>query len=165
MDPPGCALPLSHHEMTTNNQTIPDRSPPGSTRTAPIAVHQDGGVKYATGTPSKIRGKKQHHHWNTKTLSAAGKFQELTHEIGRYRWNNSGLCEMRWKNSKKKKKKSTGDFYGVVPKGLFTLFGSLHKEVAKTTSGTLMYFFERQTARQKKKKIFHRKTLCPRLRV
>ena len=28
--------------------------------------------------------------------------------------------------------------YGVVPKGLLTLLGSLYKEVAKTTSGTLM---------------------------
>ena len=28
--------------MTTYNHTIPDRSPPGSTRTAPSAVHQDG---------------------------------------------------------------------------------------------------------------------------
>ena len=33
--------------------------------------------------------------------------------------------------------------YGVVPKGLFTILGSVYKEVAKTTSGT----FERQTAR------------------
>ena len=30
--------------MTTHNHTIPDRSPPGSTRPPPSAVHQDGGV-------------------------------------------------------------------------------------------------------------------------
>ena len=73
--------------------------------------------------------KKQHHPWNTKTLSAAGKLQELTHEIDRYRQNIFGICEMRWKNfknKKKKKKKSTGDFYGVVQKGLLTFFGSLY---------------------------------------
>ena len=29
---------------------------------------------------------------------APGKFQELTHEIDRYRWSILGLCEMRWKN-------------------------------------------------------------------
>ena len=52
--------------------------------------------------------------------------------------------------------------HGVVPKGLLTLLGSLYKEVAKTTSGTLVYRFERQTAR---KKFFLRKTLCPRLRM
>ena len=40
--------------------------------------------------------------------------------------------------------------YGVVPKGLLTFFGSLYKKVAKSTSGTLVYRFERQTARKKK---------------
>ena len=39
--------------------------------------------------------------------------------------------------------------YGVVPKWLLTFLGSLYKEVAKTTSGTLVYRFERQTARKK----------------
>ena len=38
---------------------------------------------------------------------------------------------------------------GVVPKGLFTFLGSLYKEVAKTTSGTLLCRVERQTARKK----------------
>ena len=47
--PPGCTLPRTHLSMTTNNHTIRDRSPPGSTRTAPSAGHQDGG---------------QHHHWH-----------------------------------------------------------------------------------------------------
>ena len=53
--------------------------------------------------------------------------------------------------------------YGVVPKGLLTFLGSLYKVVAKTTSGTLVYRFERQN-RQKKKSSFE-KALCPRLRV
>ena len=35
---------------------------------------------------------------NTRTLRSARKLQELTHEIGRYRWNILGPCEMRWKN-------------------------------------------------------------------
>ena len=62
-------------------------------------VHKGGGVKYATGASSKIHeiditiGT-----WNTRTLKAAGKLQELTHEIDRYRWNILGLCEMRWKS-------------------------------------------------------------------
>ena len=38
--------------------------------------------------------------------------------------------------------------YGAVPKGLLTFLGSLFKEVAKTASGTLVYCFERQTARK-----------------
>ena len=81
-----------------------DRSPPGSTRTTPSAVHQDGGVKSATGVKcatgasSKIRGRDNINigTWNTRTLRAAGKLQELTHEMDRYRWNILGLCEMRW---------------------------------------------------------------------
>ena len=38
--------------------------------------------------------------------------------------------------------------YGVVPKGLLTFLGSLYKEIAKTTSGSFVYRFERQTARK-----------------
>ena len=86
--------------MTTHNHTIPDRSPPGSARTAPSARHQDGGVKYAPGASSKIRGRDNITigTWKRRTLRAAGKLQELTHEMDRYRWNILGLCEMRWKN-------------------------------------------------------------------
>ena len=36
--------------------------------------------------------------WNTRTLRAAEKLKELTHEMDRYRWNILELCEMRWKN-------------------------------------------------------------------
>ena len=86
--------------MTTHNHTIPDRSPPGSTRTAPSAVRQDGGVICATGASSKIRGRDNITigTWNTRTLGAAGKLRDLTQEMDRYRWNILGLCEMRWKN-------------------------------------------------------------------
>ena len=93
-------MSVTHHAMTTHNHTVPDRSPPGSTRTAPSAVHQDGGVKYATGTSSKICGRDNITlgTWNTRTLRATGKLQELTHEMDRNRWNILGLREMRWKN-------------------------------------------------------------------
>ena len=86
--------------MTMHNHTILDRLPPGSTRTAPSTVHQDRGVKYATGASSKIQGRDNITigTWNTRTLGAAGKPQELTHKMDRYRWNILGLCEMRWKN-------------------------------------------------------------------
>ena len=47
-------------------------------------------------------------------------------------------------------------YYGVVPKRLLAFLGSLYKEVPKTTSGTLVYRFERQTAR---KKLFLREIL------
>ena len=42
--------------------------------------------------------------------------------------------------------------YEVVPKGLLTFLDSLYKEGAKTTSGTFMYRFEKQTAWKKEKK-------------
>ena len=76
--------------MKTSNHTIPDRLPPWSTRTTPSAVHQDGGVKYATGVSSKIHGKDNITigTQNTRTLRAAGKLQELTHEMDRY----DGTC-------------------------------------------------------------------------
>ena len=86
--------------MKTSNHTIPDRSPPGSTRTAPSAVHQEGSVKYATGASSKILGRDDNTigTWYTRTLRAAGKLQELTHEMDRYTWNILGLCKIGWKN-------------------------------------------------------------------
>ena len=39
--------------------------------------------------------------WNTRTLRAVGKLQELTHEMNRYRWNILGPCDLRWKNLSK----------------------------------------------------------------
>ena len=45
--------------------------------------------------------------------------------------------------------------YGVVPKGLLALPGSLYKEVAKTTSGTLCVSL-RETNRQNKKSSFEK---------
>ena len=74
--------------------SIPDRSPPRSTGTAPSAVHQHGGIKHATGASSKIRGRDNITigTWNTKTPTAAGKLQELTHEMDRSGWKSLGLC-------------------------------------------------------------------------
>ena len=73
--------------MKTSNHTIPDWSPPGSTRTAPSAVHQDGVVKYAIGVSSRTHGRDNIAigAWNTRALRAAGKLQELTYEMDRYR--------------------------------------------------------------------------------
>ena len=66
----------------------------------PSAVHQDGGVKHATGASLKIRGRNTMTigTWNTRSLRAAGKLQELTHKMDGYRWNVLGLCKMRMKN-------------------------------------------------------------------
>ena len=82
-------MPLNHREMTTNIQIMPDWSQPGSTRTAPSSIHQDGGVKYATGALSNIRGRDNITigTGNTRTLRAARKLKKLTHKMDRYRWN------------------------------------------------------------------------------
>ena len=84
----------------TSNLAIPDRSSPGLITTASSAAHQDEGARYATGTSSKIRGRDNItiSTWNKRTMRAAGKPQELTHEMDRYRWNILGLCKMRSKN-------------------------------------------------------------------
>ena len=37
--------------------------------------------------------------WNVRTVSSAGKVQELLHEMDRYKWTILGLCKMRWKKS------------------------------------------------------------------
>ena len=92
-------MPKTQNAMTTKNHTVPDWSPPGSTTTAPSAVCQDEGVRYATGASSNIRGRDNItiDTWNTRTLRAAGKLQKLTHEMDRYRWNILEM-EMRWEN-------------------------------------------------------------------
>ena len=79
--------------MTTHNNTIPDRSPPGSTKTAPSAVYQDGAASKICVRDNISTGTR-----NTRTLRAAGNLKELTHEMNKYRWNILGLCEMRLKN-------------------------------------------------------------------
>ena len=99
-------MPLSHHER--NQQPYhTDRSLLGLTRTAPSTKHQDGGIKHATGASSKIllHDNSTIGTWNTRALRAAGKLQELTQKMDRYRRNNLGLCEMRWKNFVPAKKK------------------------------------------------------------
>ena len=94
-------LPKTHHmKMTTTTESMPARSSPG-TRTAPsVAGHQDWGEKYATDGPKSLRARNNITigMCNVRSLRAAGKVEELTHEMKRYKWNILGLCEVRWKN-------------------------------------------------------------------
>ena len=76
-------------------------------------------------------------------------------EYMRHRWVRSCLFEV---STGAIPRGRQGSGYGMVPKGLLTFLGSLYKEVMKTTSRTLGYCFERQTAR---KNFFLPKTLCP----
>ena len=82
--------------------TIPDRSSPGLTRTAPSVPHQGSGEKCTTDglPPKRIRGRDCINiaTWNVRTLSQTGKLQELTNELKRYTWHVVGLCEVRWKS-------------------------------------------------------------------
>ena len=95
------ALPKTTHymKMTTASQSIPARSP--RTRTTPsVAGHQDGGEKYATDGPKSLRARNNITigTWNVSSLRAAGKVEELSHDMNRYRWNILGLCRVQWKN-------------------------------------------------------------------
>ena len=65
-----------------------------------LVITTHGAVKCATSASLKIRGRDNITigTCNTRTLRAAGKLQELTHEMDGYRWHILGLCEMRWKN-------------------------------------------------------------------
>ena len=98
-------LPKSHYmKMTTTTQSIPARSSPG-TRTVPsVASHQDAGEKYASERPKSLRARNNITigTWNVRSLRAAGKVEELTHEMKRYQWNILGLCEVRWKKTLRK---------------------------------------------------------------
>ena len=60
--PSGCTLPKTHNAMTTHNHTIPDRSPLGSTRTAPSAVHQARRCQVCYWCTIEDSRKRQHHH-------------------------------------------------------------------------------------------------------
>ena len=88
--------------MATTDYSIPARSSPGSTRTAPDTVHQGvSGGKFETGVtiPSK-RARKDivFGTWNVRTLRADGRLEELEYELERYQWELIGLSEMRWKD-------------------------------------------------------------------
>ena len=84
-------------KKTTTDYTIPDRSSPGSARTAPVIAHQGEG---ATDDNNKLRTQSNIGigTWNVRTLRPTGKLEELTHEIRRYRWSVLGFCEVRWRN-------------------------------------------------------------------
>ncbi|XP_068248003.1 craniofacial development protein 2-like [Palaemon carinicauda] len=95
--------PKTHCMMdTTKKDTIPARSSPWSTRTAPSVAHQGRRDKCTTGatSPPKVRGRDNVAiaTGNVRTLAQTGKLQELTHELEKYTWHVVGLCEVRWKN-------------------------------------------------------------------
>ena len=91
---------VSPHEMSVIYPSIPARTSPGSTRSAPFVPRQGKGVKLATGVTPAIRGRKRVTigTWNVRALQAAGRVEQLTHEMNRYQWHLLGLCEVRMKN-------------------------------------------------------------------
>ena len=86
--------------MTATNDriSIPDQSQPGTTTAFPIE-HQGRNNKRTTGT--KLCGWEDITiaTWVVRTLRAAGKVEDLLHEMDRYKWSILGLCGMRWKQS------------------------------------------------------------------
>ena len=83
---------------TATKETIPDRSSPGRTRTAPSVVHQDGGEKLVTGGPN-AKTKTRIAHWNVRTMYEAGKLRQVTSEMKRYNLDILGVSECRWNGS------------------------------------------------------------------
>ena len=86
--------------MTTTTQSIQAQSSPGTRTASSVDGHQDESEKYATDGPKSLRARNNitTGTWNVRSLRAAGKVEELTHEMKKYRWNILGLCEERWKN-------------------------------------------------------------------
>ena len=78
--------------------SIPDRSRPGTTTVFPVG-HQGWNDKCATGAKFCGREDITIATWNVRTVRAAGKVEELLHEMDRYKWSILRLCEMRWKKS------------------------------------------------------------------
>ena len=82
------------------DNTIPDRSRPGSTTTAlSTDSNQGGSDKYATGAKDIKLPSEQITvgTWNVRTLNSCGKVKELECALSHYTWDVIGLCEMRWK--------------------------------------------------------------------
>ena len=95
-------LPFDHLiHMSTNFNLIPARASPGLTRSALPVLHQGRSVKLATGAKTTLRGRNNISvgTWNVRTLHAAGRLEQLTHELNKYRWHLLGLCEVRCKHS------------------------------------------------------------------
>ena len=68
--------------MTATNDRI---SIPNRSRATRAKLHEREDIAIATS--------------NVRTLRAAGKVEELLHEMDRYKWSILGLCDMRWKES------------------------------------------------------------------
>ena len=98
------------HVMTTSNHTIPDDNTQPY-HTGSVAARGQQGPRLPPFTRTEVSSMHQVNHqrfmeettspqvtWNTRTLRAAGKLQELTHKMDRYTRNILGLCEMKWKN-------------------------------------------------------------------
>ena len=86
-------------EMSQKDNNILDRSQPGSPTTAPMPVVGGVGGKYTTRLLLKQNLAKKEitiGHWNSRSLYATGKLQELTHELENYSWAVIGLSEVRW---------------------------------------------------------------------
>ena len=80
-------LPKTHYiKMTTTTQSIPAQSSPGARTEPSVAGHQDGGEKHATDGPKSLRARNNITlgTWNVRSMTSAGKAEELTHEVKRY---------------------------------------------------------------------------------
>ena len=85
-----------------------DNTQPYHTGSVAVRVNKDRAFRRTLGRRCQVccwciienpRKRKHHHrHLEHKDTKTAGKLQELTHKMDRYRWNSLRLCEMRWNN-------------------------------------------------------------------
>ena len=91
-------MPKTHHQWQQHMIEYPYRIGHGQTTVFSVG-HQGGNDKRATGAEFHGREDITIATWNIRTLRAAGKVEELLHEIDRQKWSILGQCEMRWKKS------------------------------------------------------------------
>ena len=85
--------------------SIPDRSRPGTTRSFPVG-HQSGNDKCATGAKLRAREDITTATWNVRTLRAAGKVEELLHELADT--SGASLDCVRWDGKSLEKSQQMG---------------------------------------------------------
>ncbi|XP_053376798.1 craniofacial development protein 2-like [Mercenaria mercenaria] len=133
--PPGLKAQDTTQNLKTRSQSIPYRSTSDSTRAAPSATYQGGGIKCATVTANKINARDDIviGTWNVRTLKQPGRVEELAHEMKRYRWNILRLSEVRWRNFGETTSDEGHKFYfsGREDKHEHCVGFLIHKDTAK----------------------------------
>ena len=102
---------------------------------------------------------------NVRTLRAAGKVEELLHEIDRYKWSTLGLYEMRWKKKSEEIPTNGGHrayFSGKEDKHEQGVGFLVHKDIVKSVIGCRP-ISSRLITESKPFQHYHHSGICSRL--